>query len=214
MVGKKKRIADRPYTTAEYFGLICGILREKQKMPDDILDYALGTGQMKPIRTYEFDIRNNLDYGESEGIYLDLAIKYYEGGRPKVDDLGTFKTLQTSPEAMHIMARLLADFIMEERAYVNSHLDDFTWTGVDVYAVDAKGEKTGWGYSCHDIETALKRKDELLDRYGRVIIRDNATREEIMYGKSGKSDVCQKSSKTREKRQIICQSGSGRSDVR
>ena len=47
-------------------------------------------------------------------------------------DLGTFKTLLESDEAMHIMAALLADFVIEEHAYVNDNLDDFTWTGADV----------------------------------------------------------------------------------
>lgn len=28
---------------------------------------------------------------------------------------------------MHTMAALLADFILEENAYVNANLDDFTW---------------------------------------------------------------------------------------
>ncbi|MCD7815313.1 MAG: hypothetical protein LUH12_00995 [Bacteroides sp.] len=49
------------------------------------------------------------------------------------------------PEAMQTMARLLADFIVEERAYVNFHLDDFTWTGMDVYALKEDGEKVSDG---------------------------------------------------------------------
>ena len=75
------------------------------------------------------------------------------------------------------MAGLLADFIIEESAYVNSHLDDFTWTGADVYAVDENGKKASYGYTCWSMEAALKRKDELLIKNPCVIIRDNATRE-------------------------------------
>ena len=47
---------------------------------------------------------------------------------------------------MHTMAGLLADFIIEESAYVNAHLDDFTWEGVDIYAFDKNGKKCGLGY--------------------------------------------------------------------
>ncbi|MCD8106213.1 MAG: hypothetical protein LUF35_14750 [Lachnospiraceae bacterium] len=85
---------------------------------------------------------------------------------------------------MRTMAQLLADFIVEERAYVNAHLDDFTWTGVDVYAIKEDGTRTGWGYSCRNGEIALKHKDELLEKYDRVIVRDNATRKEKCYQNS------------------------------
>ena len=95
--------------------------------------------------------------------------------------IGIFKTLHENSEAMHIMAGLLADFIIEEHADVNEHLDDFTWEGVDVYAFDEKGERCGWGYTCCDMETALHRKDELLKKYPQVVVRDNATRKEKIF---------------------------------
>ncbi|MCC8046812.1 MAG: hypothetical protein LIP12_15240 [Clostridiales bacterium] len=179
----------KPITTSEYFQLICDHLRARGQMPDEILDYSLAAYNPVPIRIYQFDIRNNLDYGSSEGIYLDLAIEYYENDKRESKALGTFKTLRDSPEAMRTMAQLLADFIVEERAYVNAHLDDFTWTGVDVYAVKEDGTRTGWGYSCRNREIALKHKDELLEKYDRVIVRDNATRKEKCYQNSSKSDV-------------------------
>ncbi len=171
----------KPITTAEYFDLICKLLDEKGLMPNDILDYRLGAFQPVPIRTYEFSIRNNLDYGGSEGIYLDLAIEYWEERERKIKELGTFKTLHDTPEAMRIMAKLLADFIVEERAYVNANLDDFTWTGKDVYAVNEEGVRYGWGYSCANEKSAIKCRDELLRKYPRVAIRDNATRTETIY---------------------------------
>lgn len=184
---KESGFAERPLTTAEHFQLVCNILRDKGLMPDDILDYALAASHPVPIRTCDFTIRNNLDYGVSEGIYLDLVIEYYEGGRKKINKLGTFKTLQTGPEAMRTMARLLADFIVEERVYVSTHLDAYTWTGVDVYAADAEGKRTGFGYSCHNQEVAMKRKDEILERCECVIVRDNATRKIQVYRRGGEA---------------------------
>ncbi len=181
MMDKDSGVAERPLTTAEHFQLVCNILRDKGLMSDDILDYALAASHPVPIRTCEFTVRNNLDYGASEGIYLDFAIEYYEGGRKKINQLGTFKPLQTSPDAMRTMARLLADFIVEERVYVSAHLDAYTWTGVDVYAADAEGKRIGFGYSCPNLETALKRKDEILNRCGSVVVRDNATRKMKIY---------------------------------
>ena len=176
-------------------------MKEKGKLPD-ILDYGLATHNPVPITNYEYGLRNKLDYGGNEGIYLDLWVEYTAGGKRCVSGLGTFKTLRTDDEAMHIMAALLADFIIEECAYVNANLDDFTWgarhpgdvgsaptgverRGVDVHVIEGSGEKSKWGYSCGTMEAALKRKDELLMKYNKVIVRDNATRKEKIYENGG-----------------------------
>ena len=116
---------ERPMTTEELFEKICSLLKEKGKLPD-ILDYHLGPIQPKPITNYAFDVRNNLDYGGSEGIYLDLTLECCEGKATCFKDLGTFKTLGTSDQDMHIMAALLADFMIEATRYINANLDDFT----------------------------------------------------------------------------------------
>ena len=167
----------KPMTTEDLFEKIYGILKEKDKLPD-ILDYGLATSNPVPIRTYEFELKNNLDYGGSEGIYLDLWIVYFDDGERQKKGLGTFKTLSTSNEAMHIMADLLADFIIEEYTYVNGNLDDFTWEGADVHPFDENGKKIGWGYTCSSMERALEIKEELLKKYPQVVVRDNATRKE------------------------------------
>lgn len=174
----------RPMTTEEFFNRINGILKEKGKLPD-ILDYGLATHEPVSIMTYEFELKNNLDFGGSEGIYLDLWIAYVEDGKRCTKELGIFKTLGTDERAMHMMAALLADFIMEGYAYVNANLDDFTWKGAEVYVIEESGEKSQWGYSCGTMESALKRKDGLLKKYPKVIVRDNATREEKIYTNGG-----------------------------
>lgn len=176
----------RPMTTEELFNRIQAILKEKGRLPD-ILDYGLAASDSVPIRTYEFSLKNNLDYGGSEGIYLDLWIEYFSNGERRVNDLGTFKTLATGNEAMHIMAGLLADFIIEEHTYVNGNLDDFTWEGADVHPFDENGNKIGWGYTCGSMERALVMKEELLKKYPQVVVRDNATRKEIVYPKREKN---------------------------
>lgn len=53
--------------------------------------------------------------------------------------------------------------------------------GADVYPLDVNGERIGLGYSCRSMEAALKKKEELLRKYPKVIIRDNATRKEKVY---------------------------------
>lgn len=174
----------RPMTTEELFNRIQGILKEKGKFPD-ILDYGLATHRPVPITNYEFNLKSNLNYGGNEGIYLDLWIEYYKGGQKQQKGIGTFKTLDTDNEAMHVMAALLADFIIEEYAYVNANLDDFTWEGVDVHSIDQSGQRSNWGYSCVTMDAALKRKDELLKKYPKVAVRDNVTRKEKVYESEG-----------------------------
>ena len=175
-----KSMRKRPMTTGELFDVICKILKEKGKMPN-ILDYGLATHNPAPITNYEYSLINKLDYGGNEGIYLDLWIEYIADGKKYANVLGIFKTLSTDDEAMHIMAALLADFIIEEYAYVNANPDDFTWEGADVHVIEESGEKSKWGYSCGTMEAALKRKDELLMKYKKVIVRDNAMRKEKIY---------------------------------
>ncbi len=107
----------KPMTTEELFDKIKDILKEKDKLPD-ILDYGLGAYRPVPIKTYEFQLKSTLAYGGSEGIYLDLWIEYFEDDK----SVQAFKTLHENDEAMHTMTALLADFILEERAYVNANL--------------------------------------------------------------------------------------------
>jgi hypothetical protein len=96
--------------------------------------------------------------------------------------LGIFKTLDNTPEAMRMMAQILADFIVAGRKYVNDNLDAFTWEGADVYPKE-HGIKLNAGYSCKTMKAAIRRKDELLEMYDQVVIRDNKTRNETVYGK-------------------------------
>ena len=82
---------------------------------------------------------------------------------------------------MRIMGTLLADFLAEERTYVNANLDDFTWKGANIRIYDDSGNELKWVYTCKNMESAMKKKDELLQKYQRVVIRDNATRKEASY---------------------------------
>lgn len=150
-------------------------MKEQGKLPD-ILDYGLASHKSFPLKTCEFNLKNNLDYGGSEGIYLDLRIEYFEGDERSLHDLGTFKTLKDNDKAMHTMAHLLADFILEVYSYVSRNRDDFNWTGVDVHMLDENGKMVNWGYCCDSMDEALTRKVELMEKYSEVIIRDNTTR--------------------------------------
>ncbi len=55
--------------------------------------------------------------------------------------------------------------------------------GADVHPFDESGKRMEWGYSCGTMEAALKRKDELLKKYPKAVVRDNATRKEKIYSR-------------------------------
>ncbi len=93
---------------------------------------------------------------------------------------------------MHIMAGLLADFIIEAHAYANANLDDFAWTGMDVRPFDGTGKPLGWKYTYNSKKLALETKDELLEKYPQVAIRDNATRKEKIFRQVDKTDLAVK----------------------
>lgn len=172
----------KPMMVEEFFNKICDNLKEKGKWPA-ILDYASGNRwENIRIKTDEFELKNNLDYGGSEGIYLDIALSVYdkENEEERVVKLGTFKTLDTNDEAMHTMAALLADFILEDHEYVREHRSDFNWKGVCLYPADENGKKYGWGRYCYNEADVEKLKDEFLQKYSKVIIENYETREEMI----------------------------------
>ena len=175
----------RPMTTSELFSTIKNILKAKGRLPN-ILDYDIATTKQVPIKTCEFLLRSHLMYGESEGIYLDLWVEMLINDKKEICKLGTFKTLDSDAEAMYVMAKLLADFIIEENAYVRDHQDDFTWEGVDVHVLGEDGKILNWGYTCCDMDSALKKKNELLKKYQRVAVKNNATKKEVIYCKECK----------------------------
>lgn len=112
-------------TAGELFSRICGRLKTKGRMPD-ILDYGLAARDTLPVTTAEFGLKSSLDYGGNEGICLDLWVELPTDGGKETGRLGTFKTLHEGEEAMHTMAALLADFIIEKYAYVRENRDRFS----------------------------------------------------------------------------------------
>lgn len=170
----------KPMTTENLFNRIYDILKEKGRLPD-ILEYGSPTRNPVPVTTYEYELVGKLAYGGNEGIYLDIWMEYSADREKPRQKLGGFKTLYESSDAMRTMAGLLADFIIEEYAYVNANLDDFTWEGVEIRVFDKNGKQSSWRYTCNTMESALNKKDELLKKFPKVIVRDNATRKEKIF---------------------------------
>lgn len=158
----------KPYKAEELFEEIC-----KRITVPDILDYYQGwRWDDQEITNYEWDFGNHLEFGGNEGIYLTM----YARSRDKEIILGTFKTLLETSEAMHIMANLLADFIIEGKKFVNANLDDFTWEGFNV-----KEKGACISRDCSTLERAKEHKETILSKRpdAEVTIFDYANRKYV-----------------------------------
>lgn len=125
-----------PYTATEVVDIIKPILSEEVMKR---LDY-LRPEKDVVLDSYEYCLESSLNYGGSEGIYLDI---YYVNcsDRRNRQEILCAKTLDEDAEAMKNMAQLLAEFTVAFDELVRKNLEDFTWTGASVFPVDANNER-------------------------------------------------------------------------
>lgn len=173
----------KPFTNAELFRLIWEMLKTEPDTEFDLgmLDYGIASGDVVPISNYQWDTIGIVNFGGSEGIYLDLyadGIVDASGIRKRVP-FGTFKTLRDDKTAFGLMGVLNADYVYAMRHFLNEHLDDFEWTGFNVRFYSNKKDDYLFGYSSfRTMEEAKKRicRDMKNGKYvvDRVVVQDNA----------------------------------------
>ena len=176
-----------PYTTAELFNIIDKKLKENGKLPG-ILDYGLPEHSDIQIKSYEWDLIGIVNFGGSEGIYLDLYCRGETGNDTKQVPVGTYKTLHEDLDAFKEMGDLNAEFVFETRSLVNKNMDDFTWMGYNIYEQDAE-DRIIPRYEVRDWKRALSVADEMAkDRrhpVNRILLRENSTRIVTAYDVKG-----------------------------
>lgn len=88
------RYAGQP-VAEEVFAKLEQRLKDTGMLPDEyfLMDLEWGNGREIPK---EADIFCATDYGESEGVYVDVYLKWYEDGRPITKSFATGKTLGES----------------------------------------------------------------------------------------------------------------------
>ena len=97
-----------------------------------IMDYFLAEDyKVQELSDYEFDFLVKLNFGGSEGIYLDCYIEgcFRESNAERKTErlsCGTFKTLDESLDAMKIMGELAGSLTYFASQYVNKELDRYT----------------------------------------------------------------------------------------
>lgn len=178
------------YTNTELFKLIMNQLQGENRVPD-ILDYALAESETTEIRNYEFDVLGAVNYGGSEGVYIDLFLRgnIGYGWSKERTKLGTIKTLRTDDDSFRQMAVLMADFQIAATRFVNAHLDDFTWLGYDVDYYRAGETERSYGVTLKGVQTFEAAEEEAtrtMKRFSQyvkaVITRNSDEKTKTVYG--------------------------------
>lgn len=177
------------YTASGLFKTIMKKLKEEKRVPD-FLEYAIPTRNKYEFRNYAFDILGTVNFGSNEGIYIDVFFRGDIGdSNISSGSMGTIKTLNRDEDSFYRMAELMAAFQLAANTFVNEHLDDFTWTGFDIYYLKAGENQPKCGFTCSGLKTkneAIKRACELFPtdpRYVEAIIINNANNDKYQFSR-------------------------------
>ena len=184
---EKINLRERPYTAGELFNEVTAKMKKEGLLPD-ILDYPLGNDDRYPACFTDVDwiVESSLNYGGSEGIYLDLWAsgnirKNQRANMKTTVPLGTFKTPYTSRSAMRDMGILLADFIVETSDFVRRNTHNFEFEGCKILLRNDDGN----GYSSYakTLEEAQKKAEEFRkkNQYPHIILLDLEKRTQTVY---------------------------------
>ena len=91
---------------------------------DEMCDYVLPEDMEKgKLCSYEFDMLPIVNFGGSEGIYIDCSLrgKFDESGRNSLH-IGTLKTLRTDLDACKIMGELCGALMYHDSRFVNENI--------------------------------------------------------------------------------------------
>lgn len=177
------------YTASRLFEIIMKKLKEEKRVPD-FLEYAIPTRNEYEFRNYAFDILGTVNFGSNEGIYIDVFFRGDIGDSNITSgSMGTIKTLNKDEDSFYGMAELMAAFQLAANTFVNEHLDDFTWTGFDIYFLKAGENQPKCGFTCSGLKTkneAFKRASELFPtdpRYVDAMIVNNANGDKYQFSR-------------------------------
>ncbi len=119
------------YTNTELFNAVYQMAEASGELAKlaKIEDYHLAEDYESTILTrYDFDCLFQVNYGGSEGIYIDAYLHgiFDESKESKRLKLGTIKTLDTSLDAMKIMGEACGILTHFSSQFINSNIDNFT----------------------------------------------------------------------------------------
>lgn len=174
---------ETPYTNKELFDLICS----KVTLPKSILDYAIPAQEAIKIASYDWDVWSSLNFGTSEGIYLDIGAEIRQP-KHQIIRFGTFKTLQTDLGAMREMGRLLADIVYATHDFINNNLDDFDWSGYQIRGIE-DGRLTSYAVTYPTFERAMNMLECAIGKYDAMQLYDRPQHRCTYYAKDSEGNL-------------------------
>lgn len=121
--------------------------------PDSLeIDYHLADEtHAEKIRSERFSIIAGLDYGASEGIYLDIAIYGdFSGDEERKCHIGTIKTLQTGDEAMLAMSQIYGAIILVKDEVIERLEEEYSLVrGFTIYVAKRGTDLSECDYSTY-----------------------------------------------------------------
>lgn len=125
----QKDLEDQRMTGGQLFKNIMECARENGDLArfDGICEYVLSEDyDLNKLCSYEFDMLPAVNFGGSEGIYVDCYLKgkFDENGR-KTCHIGTIKTLSEDMEGCKIMGELCGILLYHKNRYVSENLYRF-----------------------------------------------------------------------------------------
>ena len=169
------------YRTDQLFNMVNEKLMEDGLLPD-ILDYSLSSRYSFPVKNVVWDCVGRVNFGGSEGIYLDMYLSGDTDGTGVNGDhlFATYKTLERDDDIFLQMAILGAKFSLETYHWLGERLDDFTWTGYDIAFL--LGGKEKYRVTCYDsienIRKYIPAKAEHIP-HDSIVITDNSTDSDV-----------------------------------
>ena len=125
----QREIESQRMTGGQLFDAFMAQARENGDLArfDAIGDYELANdAERGKLCSYEFDMLPIVNFGGSEGIYIDCSLrgKFDESGRKSLH-IGTLKTLSTDLDACKTMGELCGALMYHDSKFVNENLYRF-----------------------------------------------------------------------------------------
>lgn len=169
----------RPLTSGEFFTIINNKLKQAGLLPD-ILDYSLADSKNTPLKSYHWDPIGIVNFGGSEGIYLDVYASgnVTQEGAPERVHLGTYKTLESRKPAFQVMSNLNTEFVFTAIDFLNEYMDMFEWTGWSIQYYAPEGIRSFLVFNEDQMKAEVER---LMKKSPIIIVTDRATKKTKTY---------------------------------
>lgn len=174
MANKKKAGTERPYTWREFREIIEDICKEQNVVMIKELEYFDSFPDMRDKSVDDnqiYSLESTTVFGGSEGVYSDFYVRI-KNERKEVLIAKNCSGDKNTFIKMHEFAARVCLICFD---YLDSHKDEFAWTGYNVgYWKDGKRVNV---WICANHETAMRHAMEIEKDGDKPYIRNNKSRE-------------------------------------